>query len=195
MDEFSGRYQTAGHTGKGDALAAGRLISVDLLTDMLRKALPFFFFLLFLFNCTGAGLLSLFLINEHRGHLHETEKTHRAITISISPNLLHGKEFVLNGKRYDVLRVSSANGQLLITCIPDTEEDELLAGLDENTGGSSLPSKQKNNAPKKFTPEYLPAAMIRFSLLSHSAFPSETPVAGLQRTYHTPLVPPPWING
>lgn len=162
---------------------------------MLRKALPFFFFLLFLFNCTGTGFLYLFLINEHRASFHPAEKAQHAVTISIAPDALPGKEFVLNGKRYDVLRVAAVNGQLLITCVPDTEEDELLAGLDENTEGASLPSKQKNSAQKKFAPEYLPAAMIRFSLLSRSVFPSEAPVAALQRTYPTPLVPPPWMIG
>jgi hypothetical protein len=79
------------------------------------------------------------------------------------------KEFVLDGKMYDVLAIDTIKGVERFQCICDVKENDLISRFDElsleDTGITKLPSKHKTNTLLELITAlvYLPGNTVRFS--------------------------------
>ena len=113
-----------------------------------------------------------------------------------APHQVDKHEFRWQGKMYDVVSARFHNGQLVIRCIPDEEETQLLAQflhyVKEKMGGEKSGSRQVSfsfwhflNA-QPYTLQPLPAMQpAKPALPLHIAFSSHSP--GVP-------VPPPWLS-
>jgi hypothetical protein len=165
---------------------------------MYRKFVSALLLLLFIINCTISALLSLVLLEMHRDYRKSVNDGDSKQLVEIRLNretaavFLHRSELEWNGKRFDVLRVSHSGETLILSCIPDTEEDELLGQLQKSAGDPDADRNLKHQLTKKFATEYLPV----FTALPCQAFISCSAVqraAGMTAEgFFSPDAPPPW---
>lgn len=164
----------------------------------MKKALIAILTVLFLFNCTGAGLIWLSRINSHRAIV-KTKKHHGPrVTIRFasssenSARYFPGKEFETGGKRYDVISVKKEGAELVLTCFDDTKEKKMLNELAKNTDSQNS-DKQKNNSQKKAGQDYLVSVFNPFRFPFHfSEYPAQ-PVNFASSVPRTIPAPPPWF--
>jgi hypothetical protein len=108
----------------------------------LKRLLPLFFIVLFLFHSVGSSFLVVALQAQVR------REVKRRIKEGLAPEQLHlltfsakeaaaldwkeqGREFKYQGMFYDVVRVQQVGSQLLYQCITDTQERNLFEALDQ----------------------------------------------------------------
>jgi hypothetical protein len=101
----------------------------------VKRAVAFSLLILFLFNFCGYYLLFLILKSdirdEMRMHLaHDQTEILKIHTSDKALKWVDKNEFDYKGKRYDVASIDEKNGYLIIHCIEDTLEQDLIAGLE-----------------------------------------------------------------
>ena len=164
----------------------------------MKKVLIAFLTVLFLFNCTGAGLLWLSQIHSHRVSVSTKKKHGPLVTVRYSATAENtdkyksGKEFESDGKRYDVISVTKEGNELVLLCYDDTAEKHMLNELGKTTD-SQQNSKEKNYSAKKAGLDYL---MTDIQSLIPVFVSSELNLQPEQLTSSAPRTvpaPPPWI--
>ena len=71
------------------------------------------------------------------------------VSVSNNQNIYweeEGKEFLLNGQMYDVVKVRSVNGKMTLYCINDKKEKALIDNYNLVTKHNSSPDKKGKNA-------------------------------------------------
>lgn len=164
----------------------------------MKKALIAILTALFLFNCTGAGLIWLCQIESHRSAVFSNKKHGELVSLHYSSSkennekYVAGKEFESNGKRYDIVSVTKSGDELILLCYDDTTEKEMLNELGKTTD-SQQNSKEKNSAQKKSAVDYLLSDFQSFAVaFSSSEFISE-PEHFTSSAPRSIPAPPPWF--
>lgn len=163
----------------------------------MKKSLILFLSLLFLFNCTGMGLIWLSRIQDHREAVHSGKKHGPRVTLQLDDNsenrnrFVSGKEFESDEKRYDIISVSRSNGKLILVCYDDTKESRMFTEL-EKQNDSQQSEKQKNHSKKSGTDYFcsvVPSLVFIFTSTENITGPAEIS-SSVPRSVPAP---PPWF--
>ena len=128
----------------------------------MKRILPILFLLSFLFTLIGSHLVFFHLQTQNKIQISDLLEQNESLSIlriqkdDIGKIAFHNKwnEISYNGKMYDVKEHSIEGDFIILSCIADEIETELLADLDENIQNNidtkSSGEKKKSN-PTKLT--------------------------------------------
>lgn len=172
----------------------------------MKRLLPLFLVLLFLFN--SIGYFFVFSINQLliRREMHAMIRT-RYYKESSLVTVLHPStnqqyrrvddhEFIYNGVLYDIVSEKSVEGGVTFTCIPDTKEQQLITSFSHSSDyqtGQANPARVKltrallqlvvTTAMVNKTPTIPPTCVIDLSFLNQSS----QLISGFERSmFHPP---------
>ncbi len=126
----------------------------------MKRIIPIFFLVIFLFNSLGYFIMFRFdqaeIRNQMRSEVLEKTPNSRLIRISVSSShdsqicWTDDNEFSYKGKRFDVVRTEKkADGSVNYFCLNDSKEDELFSQLNENLNNQADANKMANGKSGK----------------------------------------------
>jgi hypothetical protein len=177
--------------------------------NILKRILPIFFLVIFLFNSLGYFIVFRFnqleVRNQMRAEILENTPNSRFIKVSVSsshsPEIVwtDDNEFSYKGKRYDVVRSEKANGSVNYFCLNDSREDALFSQLNENLDNQADANKMANGKSGKLLLKLLAfdyfstTEQFSFHLVSKSITPCAF-IPALSSLQFEITTPPPQIS-
>ena len=104
------------------------------------------------------------------------------------------KEFIYNGKLYDIVRQKSEGNTTIYYCLNDTKEENLFSNLNKDIKKNmdSIPVKNKaQQILKKITTPLFYENNKEFTILNLSCFFHPSKIINIYNTYIDVLTPPP----
>lgn len=164
----------------------------------MKKILIVFLTALFLFNCTGAGLIWISRIESHRAEIRSEINQFPHITLRFDAHdnagfFRAGNEFESGGKRYDIVAVNQQGNDLFVYCFEDSSEKRLLSEMENNSDEETNKDKPKKNSQKKSGPDYLTTqiAPLHFTVIILDSLTA--PLAFSSSAPRNIPAPPPWF--
>lgn len=149
----------------------------------------------------GAGGFFLLWQNLHQYNMQHVQHDKNLVLLHIAKQdfaLLHwekkGKEFILEGKRYDVESITVEEGKYIIACVHDTKEEKIVRNLVRQYSDNQATNKKTATLKYPFF-EYIYSIqkIVTFIFtLENKQIIAENVAA--YWFYDNPISPPPQVN-
>lgn len=130
---------------------------------MLKNLFCILAAVLILLNSAGSYFVFLQMKQDHKAKVFSTllstpPKNLEVFDLDLNPGIQFiddGKEFLLNGEMYDVVKAFSLDGRKIVYAVKDTREKHLLSALQLFHPVKATDNKSKSESPKKvFTDKF-----------------------------------------